>query len=84
MPFALHAVVKKILWNTEEKDTFPACYKLNTRRALRESLGRAGFREDRFYYLDDCRSFSRWKLINRLELTAWKLLRLLNLHYSEV
>jgi SAM-dependent methyltransferase len=84
VPFALHAGVKKILWNSEERDTFPACYKLNTRKTLRETLGRAGFAEEEFYYLDDCRSLGRWKLTHELELTIWKMLSLLKLHYPEL
>jgi SAM-dependent methyltransferase len=84
LPFALHAPVKRVLWNSEERDTFPACYKLNTRKALRENLGRVGFVEEEFYYLDDCRSLSRWKLTHALELTVWKMLNLLRLHYPEL
>jgi 2-polyprenyl-3-methyl-5-hydroxy-6-metoxy-1,4-benzoquinol methylase len=57
-PFWLHHVVKKVIWNTEEKDTFPTEYRMNTRRDLRRIMQAAGFAEETFSYLDDCRSFS--------------------------
>jgi 2-polyprenyl-3-methyl-5-hydroxy-6-metoxy-1,4-benzoquinol methylase len=83
-PFWLHHVVKKRIWNTEEKDTFPTEYRMNTRRDLRRIMGAAGFEEERFSYLDDCRSFARWKLTNLMELVGWKVLRSIGLHYPEV
>jgi SAM-dependent methyltransferase len=84
-PFALHHPLKKILWSaTEEKDTFPTAYKMNTRHALKGLLGRAGFEEEEFRYLDDCRSLAAWKLAHRLELGLWKLLHAVDLPYPEL
>jgi len=83
-PFQLHHLVKKIIWKTEEKDTFPTEYRMNTRRDLNRIFEAAGFKEEQFGYLDDCRSFARWKFTNVVELTAWKVLHALGLHYPEV
>jgi 2-polyprenyl-3-methyl-5-hydroxy-6-metoxy-1,4-benzoquinol methylase len=83
-PFRFHHLAKKLLWNTEEKDTFPTEYRMNTRRDLRRIMGAAGFEEQQFSYLDDCRSFARWKLTSVIELCVWKVLRAAGLHYPEV
>jgi SAM-dependent methyltransferase len=83
-PFWLHHVAKKLLWGTEEKDTFPTEYRMNTRRDLRGILAAAGFEEEKFWYLDDCRSLARWKITYLFELCLWKLLHLARLHYPEV
>jgi SAM-dependent methyltransferase len=82
-PMAVHHFAKRILWRTEERDTFPIAYKMNTRRTLSRLFSDEGFREDSFRYLDDCRSFQRWKFPNRLELTARKALNALGLPYPE-
>jgi 2-polyprenyl-3-methyl-5-hydroxy-6-metoxy-1,4-benzoquinol methylase len=84
VPFQLHHVVKKVIWNTEEKDTFPTEYKMNTRRDLKRIFETAGFAEEQFSYLDDCRSLARWKITNSLELSVWKALHAVGLHYPEV
>ena len=38
VPFSLHHPIKRVLWETEEKDTFPVCYLMNTRKQLARSL----------------------------------------------
>ena len=83
-PFSLHHHIKRFLWGSKEKDTFPTAYKMNTRRALAGLFQDAGFDEEEFRYLDDCRSFSHWKFTNMLELSMWKVLAALRLHYPEV
>jgi hypothetical protein len=83
-PFWVHGAVKKVIWNTEEKDTFPTQYRMNTRRELRRIMSDAGFEEEEFSYLDDCRSLARWKLTNIMELITWKGLHAVGLHYPEV
>ena len=82
-PLGIHHVVKRILWGTEERDTFPTVYKMNTRRALRRLFQAAGFREESFRHLDDCRAFARWRWSNVMELTAWRCLRAISLGYPE-
>jgi hypothetical protein len=84
LPLAWHYRLKRVLWRTEEKDTFPTVYRMNTREHLRRTLAASGFEEEHFAYLDDCRSFSRWKFTNVLELSAWKTLQKARLHYPEV
>ncbi|MBV9776548.1 MAG: class I SAM-dependent methyltransferase [Acetobacteraceae bacterium] len=82
-PLGIHHVVKKILWNTEERDTFPTVYKMNTRHALKRLFQVAGFREESFRHLDDCRAFARWRWSNVMELAAWRCLRAVGLRYPE-
>lgn len=84
VPFQLHHQVKKVIWQTEEKDTFPTEYRMNTRRDLRRIFEAAGFQEAQFQYLDDCRSLARWRWTNLVELVSWKALHSVGLHYPEV
>jgi 2-polyprenyl-3-methyl-5-hydroxy-6-metoxy-1,4-benzoquinol methylase len=82
-PFRVHHPIKHLLWKTEEKDTFPVAYKMNTRRRLRLLFHQAGFHEQHFAYLDDCRTFHRFWTLNCLELSLWQLLRMIGSHYPE-
>jgi 2-polyprenyl-3-methyl-5-hydroxy-6-metoxy-1,4-benzoquinol methylase len=82
-PFWIHHPVKRLLWKTEEKDTFPVAYKMNTRRRLRTFFNQAGFREEHFAYLDDCRTFHRFRGLHYLELLLWRLLRSVGAPYPE-
>lgn len=83
-PISVHHAVKRLFWKTSERDTFPTVYKMNTRRALHRLFAGAGLVEESFRYLDDCRSLQRWKMLNVLELSLWKLLRSFGLHYPEL
>lgn len=83
IPFRFHHRIKSVLWETEEKDTFPVVYKMNTRRRLGQLFKAAGFRERKFAYLSDCRTFSRFALTFRLELSAWRVFQSLGLVYPE-
>ncbi len=82
-PLSVHHKLKRTLWNTEERDTFPTAYLMNTRRALRKLFEGVGFREESFRHLDDCRSLSRWWLTQAIELLAWKALNAVGLRYPE-
>jgi 2-polyprenyl-3-methyl-5-hydroxy-6-metoxy-1,4-benzoquinol methylase len=82
-PVKVHHRVKKLLWKTEERDTFEVAYRMNTRAALRKLFDARGFVEDAFTYPADCRIFARWKATNTVELAAWKLTRRLHLPYPE-
>jgi 2-polyprenyl-3-methyl-5-hydroxy-6-metoxy-1,4-benzoquinol methylase len=44
VPFALHNPLKRVLWATEARDTFPTQYKMNTRAELQEHAEGAGLR----------------------------------------
>lgn len=83
IPFRFHHRIKRLLWETEEKDTFPVVYKMNTRRRLRQIFAAAGFQERKFAYLSDCRTLARFPLSFRMELFAWRVFRALGLVYPE-
>lgn len=83
VPHALHHPIKSALWKTEEKDTFPVSYRMNTRKQLARCFVAAGFRERAFNYLDDCRSMYRFGWAHRAELAVCRLLRSVGLPYAE-
>jgi 2-polyprenyl-3-methyl-5-hydroxy-6-metoxy-1,4-benzoquinol methylase len=83
VPFALHHPIKKFLWGTETRDTFPVAFRMNTRGDLKRFFSKAGFVEEHFQLLDDCRSTSRFLTLNALELTVCKLLNAVGLKYPE-
>jgi SAM-dependent methyltransferase len=83
IPFHLHHPLKRVFWNTEERDTFPVAYRMNTRKDLAQLFRRGGFRECHFAYLDDCRTFYRFPLLNGMELSVWRLLKGMGLNYPE-
>ncbi|MEM9253824.1 MAG: class I SAM-dependent methyltransferase [Pseudomonadota bacterium] len=68
VPFKLHNPAKKILWGTEPEDTFPTCFRMNTRGTLQGLFERSGFEEALFLCLDDCRTFSGFRRLANLEL----------------
>ena len=84
IPFSLHHAIKKVLWGTEEKDTFPVAYKMNTRRELNKVFESNGFRECFFSYLDDCSGFGRFRFLSFCELSLRQMLNAMGLHYPEV
>ena len=83
VPFRLRHPVKRFLWRTQAKDTFPTCFRMNSRRTLRRLFAHGGFDEALFLRLDDCRTFGRFRWLNALELRARTLLRALGLPYPE-
>lgn len=83
IPFRLHYHLKKILWGGEEKDTFPTCYRMNTRKRLKDLFEDGGFEERLFAYLDDCGTFGQIPGLYQAELLAWRALRRLGLRYPE-
>ncbi|HEX8201004.1 MAG TPA: methyltransferase domain-containing protein [Isosphaeraceae bacterium] len=83
LPFGLHHPIKHLLWGTEEKDTFPVAYKMNSRRQLSRLMGAHGFVERWFARVDDCRSTGRFRALQWLELSLWRALRATGLGYPE-
>lgn len=83
LPFILHHPIKRLLWRTEQKDTFPVSYRMNTRKKLAHLFEKAGFQEYYFTYLDDCRTFSRFRITLFLELSFWKILHIFGFRYPE-
>lgn len=83
IPFALHQPVKRLLWRTEAKDTFPTAFRMNSRRRLRALFDAAGFDEAWFTKLDDCRTLARFRIGLWAELGVRRVLRALGLRYPE-
>jgi 2-polyprenyl-3-methyl-5-hydroxy-6-metoxy-1,4-benzoquinol methylase len=83
VPFRLHNPLKRLLWKTEARDTFPTAYKLNTRAALRTHTQAAGFREVLFQAVDDCRTLAAFRWTSYLELSVQRFLRRAGLRYPE-
>ena len=83
-PMWVHHVAKRVLWGSNPSDTFPTVFKLNTRRRLMQIFAAHGFREESFSFLDDCRTFQRWKICLRAELSLWRALRAVGLRHPEV
>jgi SAM-dependent methyltransferase len=83
VPFGLHNPFKRVLWQTKPEDTFPVCYRMNTRSTLAGQFGGAGFCETLFTRLADCRVFFRFKGLRNLELGAWRICRGLHIPYPE-
>lgn len=82
-PFRWHHPVKRMLWRTEESDTFPAFYRMNTRGRLRSLFAAAGLKERSFARLDDLSVTARFPYLHGLELGAWKALSAIRLPYPE-
>lgn len=82
-PFWLHHRLKRILWGGEEKDTFPTCYRMNTRKRLKELFEKAGFEERLFAHLDDCGTFGQIPGLHHAELLAWRVLHRIGVRYPE-
>jgi SAM-dependent methyltransferase len=82
-PMGLRHVVKSWLWGTQPKDTFPTCFRMNTRSALQRLFAGVGMVEETFVRLDDCRTFQRFRSLAELELRLLEACRLLGLPYPE-
>lgn len=83
VPFPLRHAFKKALWRTDSIDTFPTCFRMNTRGTLRRQFAAEGMDEEWFAKLDDCRSFARFRLTQWLELAGYRLFRAVGLSYPE-
>lgn len=83
MPMALRHRIKRILWRSEEKDTFPTLFAMNTRARLAQLMADAGFCEHSFQYLDDCRTTSRFRVLQYGEMQLRRLCKMLGMRYPE-
>ncbi|MBL8821870.1 MAG: class I SAM-dependent methyltransferase [Planctomycetia bacterium] len=83
IPFRLHHPIKKMFWGGEEEDTFPVQYRMNTRHQLKKLFEMNGFQEIAFNKLDDLSVFSKFRMMNYLELLFWRCFRLVCLRYPE-
>ncbi len=84
VPFRLHNPLKKLIWATDARDTFPTAYKLNTRAALVKHTESAGLREVLFCALDDCRTLAAFRWTSFLELCVQGMLRRFSIRYPEI
>ncbi len=82
-PMSVHHIVKRFLWSTEERDTFPVFYRMNTHRQLKSAFQRNGFKEERFEHLNDCRSVAKWRITFTAEILASKLCTVIKVPYPE-
>jgi 2-polyprenyl-3-methyl-5-hydroxy-6-metoxy-1,4-benzoquinol methylase len=82
-PFSLHHPIKRIFWGSEEEDTFPVQYRMNSRSQLKATFSRAGFREVQFAYLDDLSTWARFRTMNYVEMVLWRAARRLRCPYPE-
>jgi SAM-dependent methyltransferase len=83
VPNRFHYSLKRFVWHTEARDTFPTAFKLNTRKALDFHCSNHGLSEVYFAYLDDCRASASFRWLNYLELSLQKLLRSMSIRYPE-
>ena len=82
-PMSVHHWAKRLLWDTEERDTFPTFYRMNNRRKLRHLFAANSFVEEAFLWLDDVRTFGKWKTLSTMELRLWRWLHAMGLAYPE-
>jgi SAM-dependent methyltransferase len=82
-PMRVHHGIKRVLWGTDEKDSFPTAYRMNTRAHLRALMEGAGFNEAAFRRLADTRSTHGFRALNVAELSLWRALRAIGLEYPE-
>jgi hypothetical protein len=83
-PIGVHHFFKRVLWSTEERDTFPVKFRMNSRPELKHVFERAGMQEATYTLLDDCRVFQRFFVLSYLELAIHKLFRAAGIQYPEV
>ncbi|MGE3171179.1 MAG: class I SAM-dependent methyltransferase [Planctomycetota bacterium] len=82
-PMGLRHVLKSWLWGTEKKDTFPTCFRMNTRTTLRRLFAAVGMQEAAFVRLDDCRTLARFRSLHEVELRLRTACRAVRLPYPE-
>jgi 2-polyprenyl-3-methyl-5-hydroxy-6-metoxy-1,4-benzoquinol methylase len=82
-PMSVHHAIKYWLWRSEERDTFPTAYLMNTRRSLRSLMSAQGFEEAAFFTLSDTRTTNRFLVLNLIEMLLWRALHAIGLHYPE-
>jgi SAM-dependent methyltransferase len=82
-PMELRHRVKSWLWGTLPKDTFPTCFRMNTRSALQRLFAGVGMREEALLRLDDCRTFARFRWLSEWELRLMRVCRAAGWPYPE-
>lgn len=83
VPHGLHHPIKRFFWDTEEEDTFPVQYLMNTKRRLTELFEVDGFRTLLCRNLSDCAAFSHFPPLYSCELAVCKALNRIGYSYPE-
>ena len=83
VPNRYHHRLKRLIWDVDERDTFPTAFKLNTQTDLKRECNQQGLSEIYFAHLDDCRTSGRYLVINRLELSIQRFLHSFRITYPE-
>jgi 2-polyprenyl-3-methyl-5-hydroxy-6-metoxy-1,4-benzoquinol methylase len=83
IPDRAHHRLKRAIWKTHERDTFPTHYRMNTQSALKKIFGESGFREAAYWPLDDATVLVRHRWWRDVELSAWSAFRRLGMPYPE-
>ncbi len=83
VPFRFHLPMKSLIWDVEERDTFPICYRMNTRKTLAYHFGNNQMSEVYFQYLDDCCTTNKFRSLNTIELGVRKIFNKLGFRYPE-
>jgi hypothetical protein len=83
VPFAFHNRLKRLIWNSESRDTFPTAYRMNTRLELKRLFEDRGFNEVYFCDVDDCSIFTHYRAVNALEISFRNLALKLGVTYPE-
>jgi SAM-dependent methyltransferase len=82
-PFRLHNPLKRLLWASESRDTFPTQYKLNTFADLQRHARGAGLELVHYARLDDCRITNSYRTLNWLELKLRRVTHAVGIPYPE-
>ena len=83
IPYKLHNPLKRLIWDSEARDTFPTAYRMNTRRTLLSLFGSHAFKEVFFCRVDDCSVLTRFPRLNALEIGTRNTLLSLGIPYPE-
>ncbi len=83
VPNRAHHQFKRVMWNTEGRDTFPTFYRMNTQAALRNAFDQDAFDLAGCWSLDDATVLHAKGRLADLELLTWQGLRRLRLPYPE-
>lgn len=82
-PFRWHHWIKRVLWRTAERDTFPVAYRMNTRGRLRRLFAANGCSEQCYLRVPDARLFWRFPRLHPVELTLFRGAERIRIPYPE-
>lgn len=83
VPNRFHYRLRRLVTNVQERDVFPTRFLLNTRADLHRYFAKYGLSEMFFAYVDDCQTFSGFRVLNYMELGLQRILRGLSIRYPE-